>query len=361
MNLLVFNLVTDVDDPILGFTSRWVDALARRVAHVDVITMRAGAVRTPANVTVHSVGKERGFGEMRRAIEFYRMLRGVLSSRRIDACFSHMMPLFSVMGAPLLRARRVPIVTWYTHRQLSTIVRMAYAVSSRVVTASADSWPYLRDKLTVVGHGIDTEVFCPVADRTSERALVVSVGRIAPIKNTHVMIEAARILRDRDRAVEWALVGAELERDRAYADGLRRTISASRLDGVVRMPGPAAHDRMVGWHREAALHLSLSPQGLFDKAVLEAMACGTPSLVAHHGYDELLGDAGPLLRVPAVSAEAVADAVLRMLASSAEARRSVGRTLREAVVARHSLSALADRLVGMLDELATGERGRLAA
>ena len=57
MRLLVFNLATDVDDPILGFTTHWIRALARRVEAVQVITMRAGRLDLPNNVRVDSVGK----------------------------------------------------------------------------------------------------------------------------------------------------------------------------------------------------------------------------------------------------------------------------------------------------------------
>src|SRR5215207_4259185 len=113
MRLLLFNLVTDADDPILGFTSRWISALAGRVESVDVVTMSAGRLELPANVRVFSVGKERGYGEPRRVVEFYRHLFRLTRGGRIDGCFSHMMPLFSAMAAPVLRARGIPLVTWF--------------------------------------------------------------------------------------------------------------------------------------------------------------------------------------------------------------------------------------------------------
>ncbi len=361
MNLLLFNLVTDIADPILGFTTRWIDALSERVDHIDVITMRAGVVRTPRNVVVHSVGKERGLNEVRRGVEFYRLLRAVLAERHIDACFSHMMPLFSVMAAPLLRRRRIPIVTWYTHRQLSTVLRLAYAVSSRVVTASPDSWPYLREKLVVVGHGIDTDLFSPIAATRSESPLIVSVGRIAPIKNTHLLVDAVRLLHDRGVPVRCFLVGATLDHDREYGSAMTRRIRELGLESAVRFVGPVPHDDVVAHHRAATVHVSLSPQGLFDKAVLESMACGAPGVVAHHGYDELLGDLGPSLRVGVVTALGVSDTVSALLAKPEPERLAIGARLRAAVVARHGLATLSDRIVALLKQLADDGGGRLAA
>ena len=97
MRLLLFNLATDADDPILGFATRWIGALAERVEFIHVITMRVGRLDVPANVRVYSVGKEKGYSEPRRVIEFYRLLFRILREDRIDACFSHMIPIFTVL------------------------------------------------------------------------------------------------------------------------------------------------------------------------------------------------------------------------------------------------------------------------
>ena len=106
---------TDVDDPVLGFTSRWIQAVATKVKRIHVITMRAGRIELPENVRCDSVGKEAGYSRPRRIVEFYRILLEVLRNEPVDACFSHMFPLFTVLAAPLLRPKGVPIVTWYAH------------------------------------------------------------------------------------------------------------------------------------------------------------------------------------------------------------------------------------------------------
>src|SRR5215470_18126068 len=98
MRLLLFNLATDAEDPILGFTTRWIAAMARRVEFIHVITMRAGTIEVPENVRVYSVGKEKGYSEARRAMEFYRYLFRVLRGDRIDVCFSHMIPIFTILA-----------------------------------------------------------------------------------------------------------------------------------------------------------------------------------------------------------------------------------------------------------------------
>ena len=117
MRLLLFNLATDREDPILGFTTRWICALAQRVESIHVITMTSGRVDVPDNVEVYSVGKERGYSEARRVIEFYRLLVRVLRKNRIDVCFSN------VHDAAVYRSRR-------------TLAEMAARANRNLVCAS---------------------------------------------------------------------------------------------------------------------------------------------------------------------------------------------------------------------------------
>jgi hypothetical protein len=59
MRLLLFNLATDADDPILGFTTRWICALAERVefTHVKKVSSSRGwsAINTVADVKMAAV------------------------------------------------------------------------------------------------------------------------------------------------------------------------------------------------------------------------------------------------------------------------------------------------------------------
>ncbi len=134
MNLLLFNLAADADDPLLSFALGWINRLADHYDRIDVVTMRAGRIVVAPNVFVHSVGKEKGYSEARRAAEFYRLLIQLRRERSYQACFAHMMPLFAALGAPVLMG--VPITTWYAHRQPGVALRLATLVSRRVVTRS---------------------------------------------------------------------------------------------------------------------------------------------------------------------------------------------------------------------------------
>ena len=156
LRLLWFNLVTDADAPVQGFTTDWINVLAQRSTTIDVLTMQAGRIAVADNVQVYSVGKEKGYSEPRRALEFYKLLRQILKKQRHDACFAHMQPLFAVMGAPLLKAANIPTTLWYAHKSVTPKLWLAEKVVHRVVTPSPESFRINSPKVRVVGHGVDT-------------------------------------------------------------------------------------------------------------------------------------------------------------------------------------------------------------
>ena len=125
MNLLLFNLKTDSSDSVLGFTTAWIRELAKQVDHISVITMCTGKIEVPDNVEVFSLGKEKGYSEPHRALRFYRLLFKILQSRKIDACFAHMTPLFAAMAGPFLKLKGIMQVLWYTHKSVTlTLIKL---------------------------------------------------------------------------------------------------------------------------------------------------------------------------------------------------------------------------------------------
>ena len=223
LRLLLFNLAVDADDAALGFVVEWVRMLAERCESVDVITMRAGDYDLPENVRVFSVGKERGYGEARRALEFYRILWRLLKENTYDVCFAHMMPLFAVMGAPLLKLKHIPMTLWYVHKSVTFKLRLAEKLVDKVVTASAESFRLDSDKVTILGHGINTDVFTPAPPSDDGQFVIVSVGRIARSKRLEHLVAAVDTLTTTGMRANLhvRIVGESEPEEADYADWLQ--------------------------------------------------------------------------------------------------------------------------------------------
>lgn len=341
--LLVFNLRTDADDHILGFATRWINALAQHYRHVDVLTMHRGRLAVAENVRVFSAGRERGYSKMRRTVEFYRLLLGLLRQNRYDACFAHMMPLFAALGGPFLQMRGVPITTWYTHRQRTRQLIWATRFSYRVVSAVESSYPLQTPKLRPLGHGIDTDFYAPQARHEKpEVPCVVYVARLTQIKHQHILLQAAAHL---DCRV--VLVGDVPDGyDDTYKHTLQALAQSLGLAERVTFAGAQTPQQVRDWLQRATVALNLSPPGLFDKAPLEAMAMGLPVIVSNPAFTPLLGQYDSRLRIAAPDAVVALRAALQAQFESSPAERAaIGHHLRTGVVAQHSLTQLVRRLI----------------
>ena len=362
MRLLLFNLVTDADDPVLGFATLWINAFAKRCSRVDVITMSRGRLAVAENVTVHSVGRERGWSEPRRALEFYRLLTRVLRQARPDGCFSHMMPLFSAMGGPLLQARGIPLVTWYAHARSHLVLRLAHAMSDRLVTSLPSTYPLRDGKVVVIGQGIDARLYASSGVPEDAPPMFLSVGRLSPVKDHPTLLRAAARLRDvHGTHFRVVLLGQAIAGQEDYVRALEAQVRDLGLDGLVAFEAAVPVEMVARWHARAAAHVNLTPRGSGDKVVWEAMASGRPSLVANDEFGETLGQYREALTFPPGNDEVLAARLAAILALSAAGRAEIGAYLQERVMRTQSLEALVDRILDLLTTLRAGRSRQVPA
>lgn len=342
-HLLILNLKVDRDDGVLGFTTDWINALAALYERVWVLTMHVGTVDVAANVTVLSVGKEKGYSEPRRAWEFYRLLTRLLRDEPIEAAFAHMNHLFALMAAPLLRARRVPLVLWYAHRSVTPGLRLATRCVDRVLTASEHGFRLATPKRRVIGHGIDTERFRPAeAPRAAQPFTVLSVGRVSPIKRLELLLEAIATCRAAhpELPIALRLVGGPLsEEDRRYAERLAEQARSLGIQECVSFVGNVAFRETPAEYARGDCFVNLAPTGAPDKAALEAMSCGLPVVLFNQTFRPMLGPSLGDTWVVEDAAE-LAERLLTLAAMPLEERRALGVALRAIVEREHGLARL---------------------
>ncbi len=353
MRLLLFNLTTNMDDPILGFTTKWIQALAAKVDFIHVITMRTGRIDVPENVRVYSVGKEKGYNEPRRTTEFYRHLFRILWQEHIDVCFSHMIPIFTLLAAPVLKLKGIPIITWYAHPSLTWTLKLAHHLSDRMVTSVATAYPYKHKKLTVIGQGIDTGLFAPDGKPEEGPPMVLCAGRLSPVKNHPTLLEAARLLRKKSEKPFRLVVlgGPASPKDETYVQALHRMATELGLKGIVHFEPPVQNTILPHWYRRCTVHVNLTPTGFGDKVAWEAMSCARPCLVANEGFRETLGDFANYLLFRYGDPENLAEHLHWLLSLKEHERESIGAYLRDSVVRTHSLDHLSEGLVKLFHRI----------
>ena len=353
--MLMVTQAVDLDDPVLGFTHTWVNALARRVEVLHVVTLVAGRHYLADNVVLHAYGPPGKPHNRSNRFWFYnRYFSHLVLGRRVNVIFVHMIPRWVLLATPYAKVRRVPVVLWYTHRAVSWQLRLAHWLADWVVTASRESYGLLDEKVTILGHGIDTEYFHPVPREPDGFFRVLSVGRLSPVKQHEVLIEAARILvqeRGMDNLRVRIVGGPARPGDEEYAYTLRQAVANHGLESHFTFVGAVPYVKVVHQYQECDLFVNLSRTDSLDKAVLEAMACGVPVVTSNPAFGPLLAEVKGRLLVPHGDAKALAEAMAGVARLSLPQRQALGQTLRERVEREHSVDRLIEQLMYVFEQV----------
>lgn len=270
MKLLIVTQVLDKNHPILGFFHRWVEEFAVHCEKVHVICLEEGDHMLPANVIVHSLGKEKGNGKFGYLFKFYSL---IFSLRKdYDNVFVHMNQIYVILGAPFWRAFGKKVGLWYAHGSTPASLKLAEKMTNVIFTCSEDSFKVSSKKVVVTGHGIDSNHFKP-SDFSKTKDLI-TVGRITESKNLITLIEVIEELQ-KTHPVKLTIVGTVVtESECKYEEKLRDIVAEKQLESIVEFVGRVPQDHLPQTLGQAKVFVTAAQNGSLDKAMLEAMACG---------------------------------------------------------------------------------------
>jgi glycosyltransferase involved in cell wall biosynthesis len=265
--------------------------------------------------------------------------------------------------------RQVPFET-YEHTVAPLLVRAA----DRICVLSPDhagSVPYLRriaerdpSKLVEMPNGVDTELFAPGPDEAGVRAgagipedavvaaFVATLDRAHHFKRLDVAIDALAALGNLDVHLLVA-GGGEL------LDDFRARAAAAGVADRVHFLGAVPHAELPGVLRAADLMLlTTEPPESFGIVLIEAMACGLPTIATEYPGVRAVVDEGETgLLVPPADPGAVAAAVERLVDAGPEDRAAMGAAGRAKAERLWSWPSLLDRMDAAYAE-AIAERRR---
>ena len=321
----------DSSDPILAATVAKVVALAERVDELVVLCDSAEPGIAPDNVRVHEFGSRT---QVQRGARFAAALERELKPRPIGVV-AHMIPLYVVVAAPLVRPRRIPLLLWYTHWKDHVVVRAAEKLATGVITVDRRSFPFESRKVRALGHGIDLSEFScsePPAGDGPLRALVL--GRYSPAKGLETILRGAALAG-----------GVRVEAHGSTGDGeydahVRDLEALARELGVeAELGAPVPRAEVPALFAQSHVLINNMRAGAPDKVVYEAAASCLPVLASNPVFDDLLPDD---LRFDRDDPESLA-ARLRAL----DRRRRP--ELRAIVAERHSVDHWADGVLATVE------------
>jgi len=195
------------------------------------------------------------------------------------------------------------------------------------------------DRIRVHHTGIDLDLFRPdaAADFGLEGPLLVSVGHLTPRKGQDLILEALPGIPGA------TLILAGEGPDRARLEGLARRLG---LTGRVRFLGVQPHEALPGLLAAAdVMVLPTVSEGLANVWV-EALACGTPVVTSDVGGAREVIDRPEAGRLVPRNPEAIAQAVMDLLANPAD--RAAVRAAAERFSWERNAAELHDHLASLV-------------
>jgi glycosyltransferase involved in cell wall biosynthesis len=274
MKLLILTQKVDKNDSVLGFFHRWIEEFSKNFESVTVICLYKGEYSLPNNVKVLSLGKEAGVSRIKYVFNFYKYI--VSERKNYDKVFIHMNQIYALLGGLYWKVIGKDVYLWYTHKSVTVSLKLALLFVKKVFTASAESFRIKTEKLKVMSHGIDLDLFSFDQNKIyTDKLRLITIGRISRSKDLVTILNAVSQIRN-DIDISLDVVGEPVTNDdKKYFEDIKKVVAEKSLATIVNFVGPKTQTQIVPLLKDADLFIHTSTTGSLDKAALEAMACGT--------------------------------------------------------------------------------------
>jgi glycosyltransferase involved in cell wall biosynthesis len=199
-------------------------------------------------------------------------------------------------------------------------------------------------KFQVIRLGVDPVLLTPHSRATTSGAfgaksstevrapVVVCIGRLVPAKGHRILLDALRLLRDRDIPLRLTLIGGGPD-----LLPLRQFVTLHNLEDSVTFASALSHPQTLNHLRRADIFALASLAEGIPIALMEAMSLGLPCVsTSIAGIPELIRTGVDGLLVPPANAPAFADA-LESLANDAVLRKQLGASARQRIISQYNL------------------------
>lgn len=343
MKLLIVTQKVNKNDSVLGFFHGWLSEFAKHCEQVTVIALSVGEYDLPKNVKVLSLGKEGGTSRLKYIFRFYKYIWS--ERKNYDAVFVHMNPEYVVLGGALWRLLGKKIGFWYNHKVGTLKTRIAIFLAHRIFCTSPYAFTARSKKIKLMPAGIDMNTFTTNVETTREKDSILYLGRIAPVKNLHQLVNAVMKLHTTWSDIRLDIVGSALPKDEHYKEAIIESAQELVASDKIRFLGSISNRETPSVYNAHELFVNLTDSGSFDKAILEAMACGSLVLVSNKSFIGVIsedfifieGDVDDLVKK-----------ITYVLSLSQEEKNRVREELRMFVAEKHSLEMLASELMASL-------------
>jgi glycosyltransferase involved in cell wall biosynthesis len=338
--LLIITQKVDINDDLLGFFHRWIEEFAKHFEKVVVVCLQKGEYNLPQNVKVLSLGKEQGRSRLKYLFNFYKYI--FQERKNYDLVFVHMNQEYVILGGLFWKILNKKIFMWRNHPRGNFLTNIAVFLSDRVFCTSKYSYTAKFKKTEIMPAGIDTETFKRYENIQRIPNSILYLGRISPIKNVDILIEAVKLLDKEGIDFVLNIVGEPGEKDKEYFEKIKNLSKDLEQKGKIKFLGRIPNYRAPEIYNQNEIFVNLTPSGSYDKTILEAMACGCIVLISNKS---LFGQINENLFFPEKDAKDLAIRLEEILSLDTLTKENIIKSLHNFVIEKHGLTSLIQKIL----------------
>ncbi|MBI2120123.1 MAG: glycosyltransferase family 4 protein [Parcubacteria group bacterium] len=288
MKLLIFTQKVDKNDDVLGFFHAWIKEFSKHCEKITVVCLGKGEYDLPANVKVLSLGKEAGISRLKYLVRFYSYIWK--ERKNYDSVFVHMNQEYILLGGFLWRIWGKKVALWRNHKKGGILTKIAVMLSNVVFCTSPFSYTARFKKTKLMPVGVDTELFKKNSSTVRIKNSILCIGRISPVKNIDVFIDALLLLERGGYNFHATLVGGALSKDEEYLKMIRNKAEPLLQKNKVVFEGSVQNSKTPEIYARHEVYVNLTDSGSFDKTILEAMASGCLTVASNTSLVDILSE-----------------------------------------------------------------------
>jgi len=258
----------------------------------------------------------------------YKAINRIIEENRIEAIMvHHETPLAWVISSIISKKKKIPFYL-YAHCEYKDIVGISdgnclkkiykkktfeyalehchkvIAISKYVSNSITERYDYIRNKISIVYNGVDTDVFSPDYFHKAKEFTIIYVGRLVRQKGVNLLIDALANVKS---PVKCIIVGGGNEKN-----SLEKQVQDRELTSVVTFAGVQKNTK--DWYKKGTIfvHPAVWEEG-FGITIIEAMASGLPCISFKKGaLPEIIENGENGFIVDNCSAESMAEIIDRL-------------------------------------------------
>ena len=289
MRLLFITQVLDMNDSVLGAYHGWVKALAEKTDSVIVACLFEGEHALPDNVTIFSLGKEKG--KKPAVVYALRFLKLAWRLRKqYDTVFVHMNQEYLLLAGVPWKFLGKQMYLWRNHYSGTWLTDIAVAFCTKVFCTSRYSYTAKFKKTLLMPVGVDLERFETSGNEVRVPGSILFFSRISPSKRVDVFIEALRMLAKKGVAFSASVYGSPTPKDETYYTNVKARAGTLGLNEFTKFFSGIPNTQAPAVFRSHDIYVNCSASGMFDKVLFEAAASGCVVVAQSKDWGRLLGE-----------------------------------------------------------------------